>query len=247
MQPEVDWLQPHWSVPKVRAYCSTRAGRFNRPPYDGFNTANHVGDAPQDVAESRRWLGQYFNWQRQPQWLQQVHGTGVVEARGDGIERKADAVFSGIPGQVCTLHTADCLPVFLAAEDGSVVALAHAGWRGLAAGVLQNTVQAMAVQTSAVVAWLGPAISAQNFEVGEEVLATFTESIQGCEPCFSPNHRGRWQCDLYGLAKLVLKRSGVKTISGGDYCTFADPNLFSYRRSPVTGRLLSLIWIDPAQ
>ncbi|MAR89483.1 MAG: hypothetical protein CML06_01190 [Pseudomonadales bacterium] len=241
------WLQPDWGVSGVRAYCTTRAGHLSQPPFDGFNTAGHVGDDPDTVAACRQALADYFQWQGQPQWLRQVHGTTVVEAQGDGLEREGDAVISRVPGQVCTLHTADCLPVFFAACDASVVALAHAGWRGLAAGVLEATVKALAVSPRQLRVWLGPAISQPAFEVGDEVRQAFVSQDAAAQAEFQPNARGRWQADLYGLARRRLHRAGVTHISGGDYCTFYEPRFFSYRRQPRCGRLLSLIWIDPAQ
>lgn len=251
MRPEADWLTPDWEIPGVSAYCSTRAGDFNQSPFDGFNTASHVGDNPLDVESARLWLSQHFDWQQSPQWLTQVHGIDVIEAKGDGIEREADAVYSRSHGQICTLHTADCLPVFFASNDGSEVALAHAGWRGLADGILQATLNAMATDSANVVAWLGPAISQPNFEVGDDVRRAFTSKSNSlnstADACFVANKRGRWQCDLYGLARSILAQAGVAHVSGGECCTYSDPRFFSYRRDKVAGRLLSLIWIDPAQ
>lgn len=247
MRPETDWLTPDWHVPGVRAYSSTRAGDFNLPPYDGFNTASHVGDDIEDVANARLWLAQHFHWQQPPQWLVQVHGVDVIEAQADGIEREGDAVVTFTPGQICTLHTADCLPVFFAAEDGSIVGLAHAGWRGLAAGVLQATLEKMALAPKHIKVWLGPAISQKHFEVGAEVKTAFIEKYGNSEQFFVANKSGRWQCDLYGLARLILTQQGVRTITGGNHCSYDDQRFFSYRRDQITGRMLSVIWIDPAQ
>jgi YfiH family protein len=241
------WLTPDWNVPGVRAYCTTRAGDFSLPPYNGFNTANHVGDAPETVARCRTALREYFAWQTEPQWLQQVHGIAVVEAQPDGVERQGDAVVTFSPDQVCTLHTADCLPVFFALNDGAAVALAHAGWRGLAEGVLEATLEKLAERPDLVHVWLGPAISQSAFEVGDDVRGIFIAQNTIYADCFQPNERGRWQCDLYTLAKHRLRAAGVQHISGGDYCSFHDSRFFSFRREPVTGRMLSFIWIDSAQ
>lgn len=241
------WLQPDWQIAGVRAWCTTRAGQLSAPPYDGFNTANHVGDDPAAVAACRRALKEYFHWTTSPQWLQQIHGTHVVEARSDGIEREGDAVYTRQPCQVLTLHTADCLPLFFAASNGSEVALAHAGWRGLAAGVLEATLESFTIAPDNIQVWLGPAISQPAFEVGDEVRDAFLEQNPAATTCFQVNDRKRWQCDLFGLARLRLAAAGVTRISGGQYCTYSDPRFFSYRRQPVTGRLLSMIWIDPAQ
>lgn len=253
MPPAIDaalvqqWLMPDWRIPGVRAWCTTRAGHFSQPPYDGFNTASHVGDDPDSVAACRLALADYFHWQTRPQWLKQIHGIQVVEARDDGLEREGDAVYTGTPGQICTLHTADCLPVFFAAEDGSEVALAHAGWRGLAAGVLEATLEHFTSSPHLTRVWLGPAIGPSDFEVGDEVREAFLQEDAQSDSCFQPNERGRWQADLYGLARRRLALAGIIHISGGEHCTFNDQRFFSFRREPVTGRLLSMIWIDPAQ
>jgi len=245
------WLQPDWNIPGVRAWCTTRAGDLSQPPHNGFNTANHVGDDPANVARCRAALAHTFHWSQEPQWLQQVHGTTVVTAAADGMEREGDAVITAIPGQVCTLHTADCLPVFFAARDGSCVGLAHAGWRGLAAGVLEATLTQLQTQYDMPVpdihVWLGPAISQPAFEVGNEVRQVFLDWSAVTASCFVANANQRWQCDLFQLARLRLNAAGVTHITGGQYCTYSDPRFFSYRRQAVTGRLLSLIWIDPAQ
>lgn len=241
------WLQPDWQLPAVKAWCSTRAGDFSQPPYDGFNTANHVDDDPASVVACRRALAEYFHWQSEPQWLKQVHGIAVVDARADGLERTGDAVYTCQPGQVCTLHTADCLPVFFAAEDGSEVALAHAGWRGLAAGILESTLERFSSSPHTIKVWLGPAIGQSAFEVGADVREAFLSQAADQDACFQINDRGRWQCDLYELARKRLASAGIVHISGGEYCTFSDRRFFSFRRQPVTGRMLSMIWIDPAQ
>lgn len=241
------WLQPDWSVPGVHAWCTTRYGLLSKPPYDGFNTANHVGDDPSSVAGCRQALADYFLWSTEPQWLQQVHGTQVVEAQADGVEREADGVYTRTPGQVCTLHTADCLPVFFTTEAGNEVALAHAGWRGLAAGVLEATLEKFQSETHLIKVWFGPAISQSAYEVGDDVRDVFLQSSQRNSTYFQPNSNNRWQCDLFGLARARLRDAGLQHISGGKLCTYQDPRFFSFRRQSVTGRLLSLIWIDPAQ
>lgn len=239
-----DWLTPDWNIPGVRAFVSTRAGQISQPPYDGFNTADHVGDRFESVQQNRQRLQRYFQWQSEPQWLKQVHGIDVVEAQSDGRLRQGDAVFTRQPGQICALHTADCLPVFFAAEKGAVVGLAHAGWRGLAEGVLEATISAMQVSTERLSVWLGPAIGQAAFEVGDDVRDIFLAHNPLAAEHFKINERRRWQCDLYGLARQRLGTLGVNHISGGGYCTFNESRFFSYRREPVTGRLLSLIWMS---
>ena len=245
------WLQPDWPQAtdavrqRVRAWLTTRAGNLSRPPFHGFNTANHVGDDPVQVQANRHALAQHFHWQTEPQWLKQVHGIDVVDAAADGVEREGDAVFTRRTGQICTLHTADCLPAFFTTLQGDCVALAHAGWRGLAAGVLEQTVARMETSPDQIQVWLGPAIGPDAFEVGGEVRSAFTAIHPEASACFRPNDQGRWQADLYGLARLHLGKAGVHHISGGEFCTFNDPRFFSFRREPVTGRLLSLIWLAP--
>jgi YfiH family protein len=241
------WLRPGWSVPGVQAYVSTRAGNLSPAPYDGFNTADHVGDDALLVQRNRQLLQNHFHWQDQPQWLQQVHGVDVVEAGSEGVTFQADAVVSHSPGVVCALHTADCLPVFFAHNSGSVVALAHAGWRGLAAGVAEAALHKMGVPADEVSVWLGPAIGPAAFEVGEEVRTAFLQQHPQTQGCFVPGQNNRWLCDLYSIARIRLAAEGVTQISGGQYCTYSDPRFYSYRRQAVTGRMLSLVWIDPAQ
>jgi len=245
------WIEPHWADPRsglrqrVKAWVTTRAGCLSAHPYDGFNTANHVGDDPGHVAANRASLAEYFGWQAEPQWLRQVHGAGVVEARPDGIEREGDAVFSRTPGQVCTLHTADCLPAFFASADGDAVALAHAGWRGLVEGVLERTVEKLGVSPDQLRVWLGPAIGPDAFEVGDDVYQAFVQPDAGAAACFSRNHNGRWQCDIYALARRRLNQAGVTAVTGGNFCTFHETRFFSYRRQGVTGRMLAMIWMEP--
>lgn len=245
------WLTPDWAdatpaMARIRAFVTTRAGQLSAHPYDGFNTANHVGDDPGHVAANRQSLAEHFGWQREPQWLRQVHGIDVVDARDDGIEREGDAVFTRSPGQVCTLHTADCLPAFFTTANADAVALTHAGWRGLAAGVLEATAEKLGSEPAEIRVWLGPAIGQDAFEVGDDVRDAFVGDLPVAAACFRLNSNERWQCDLYGLARLRLQRIGITAVTGGNFCTFHDNRFFSYRRQAVTGRLLSLIWLEPA-
>ena len=243
------WLTPDWSIPGVRGYVSTRyESGISCPPYNGFNTADHVGDDPDSVHACRQALQRYFQWPHPPQWLKQVHGTAVAEAGTEDIDLEADAVITTKPQHICTLHTADCLPVFFADQSGSMVALAHAGWRGLAAGILENVVSRMQqaqVPVERIIVWLGPAIGQAAFEVGPEVREAFLRNDSGAETAFIPNASGRWQADLYTLAKRRLQAAGVTAITGGQYCTWSDPRFFSYRRQAVTGRMVSLLWLEP--
>ena len=178
-------------------------------------------------------------------FLNQVHGATVVTAetvRGSQEAVDADAVVGFEPGDVCAVRTADCLPVLLCSADGRTIAAAHAGWRGLAGGVLENTVAAMQCRAADVVAWFGPAISQANFEVGEDVRSAFISADPAAEVLFTANDRGRWQADLYGLARRRLHQCGVEAIYGGGWCTFADDQrFFSYRRAAETGRMVSFV------
>ena len=235
-------LRPGWPAPApVRALTTTRAGGVSRPPWDAFNLAAHVGDAPQHVAANRAALRRRFGLPADPVWLQQVHGARVVEA---GPAAEADAVWSRTPGQVCAVLTADCLPVLLCDRAGDCVAAAHAGWRGLAAGVLEATVAALPADAADLMAWLGPAIGPDAFEVGDEVREAFVTADARAGAAFRPAGDGRWLADLYGLAHLRLAAAGVTRVFGGGLCTFTDRDRFySYRRDGVTGRMASLIWL----
>ena len=214
----------------------------------GLNLGAHVGDEESAVRENRRRLGALLP--SQPAWLTQVHGASVVDAAiaaSAPTPPEADASISTCPGVVCAILTADCLPVLFADMRGRVVGAAHAGWRGLAAGVLENTVHAMrAAGAGEILAWLGPAIGPANFEVGEDVLTAFVGQDPACAAAFvaSPGQPGKYRADLYALARRRLFLHGVNDITGGDRCTVAESDSFySYRRDGVTGRMASLIWV----
>lgn len=237
------WVRPDWPV-DVLALTTTRAGGVSKGACASLNLAAHVGDEAACVRENRRRLRSALSLSREPAWLRQVHGTAVVDAaRADGAE--ADASFTSEPGVVCAVLTADCLPVLFAARDGSVVAAAHAGWRGLAAGVLDATLDALPVANEQLIAWLGPAISPPAFEVGGEVRERFLDARPESAAAFVANSRGRWQADLSALARLALKAAGVGAVYGGGFCTHGDPaRFFSHRREPGCGRMASVIAID---
>lgn len=238
-----DWIVPDWPAPaRVRALATTRGGGVSAPPYDSFNLATHVGDEPHAVAENRRRLRSALP--AEPLWLNQVHGTRAVTAEQAGSDCAADACVARSPDRVCAVQSADCLPVLFADLAGTVVAAAHAGWRGLAAGVLEQTVTAMAVAPENLLAWLGPAIGPAAFEVGAEVREIFSAHDPAAAAAFAANDRGRWQCDLAALARLRLARAGVARVFGGGLCTHSDPlRFYSYRRDGVTGRMASLVWL----
>ena len=238
-----DWLTPDWPAPTgVKACVTTRAGGVSLAPFDSLNLGDHVDDSPAAVAENRRRLTQHFAIQ--PAWLQQVHGIAVAQA-DPTVVAIADASWTATPGIACAAMTADCLPALFCDRAGTRVAAAHAGWRGLAAGVLEATLDALAVPSQEVLVWLGPAIGVQAFEVGPEVRQTFVEQLPEAAKAFVPSHNaGKFMADIYALARLRLAARGVTAVYGGGFCTVTDPRFFSYRRHSRTGRFASLIWIE---
>lgn len=233
-------LIPDWPAPgAVRALCTTRVGGASKAPYDKFNLAAHVGDAPEAVAKNRARLGILAQLPAEPCWLEQVHGDSVV--RADRRDACADASYSQHAGEVCAVLTADCLPVLLCRQDGGAVAAVHAGWRGLLSGVIEQTVQVAG--EGEWLAWLGPAIGPQAFEVGRDVYDAFVAEDAQASAAFVPVRPGHYLADIYALARLRLARVGVEQVYGGQHCTYSDPQRFySYRRDGVTGRMASLIW-----
>lgn len=239
-----DLLVPDWPAPaNVRAMQTLRTGGYSPVPWDSFNLGDHVGDDPQRVAANRAALRALLP--AEPLWLKQVHGTAAVDAGFSAKTVEADAAFTRQLGRVCAVMTADCLPVLFCDRSGSVVAAAHAGWRGLAAGVLEATISRMGVRASEILAWLGPAIGPQHFEVGDEVRAAFLAHDQSAESAFVRQRQGKWLADIYQLARQRLQAAGVMSISEGGCCTVSDAErFFSYRRDGVTGRMASLIWLE---
>jgi len=222
---------------------TTREDGVSGSPWASLNLGDHVGDDPLHVAANRARLRQQLP--AEPGWLKQVHSARVVEL-GRDAEREADAAFSRQAGQVCAVLTADCLPVLFCDRAGSVVAAAHAGWRGLAGGVLEATVAAMQVPPGEVLAWMGAAIGPQAFEVGDDVRAAFVAQHPEAATAFeSQPTSGKWLADIYRLARIRLNRIGVQAIYGGGRCTFNEADRFySYRRDGVTGRMATLIWLE---
>jgi polyphenol oxidase len=247
-------ISPQWpAVAGVRALFTLRNNGVSLAPYESFNLGVHVSDEPDKVRQNRRQLCEAHGLPREPLWLEQVHGTRVLDADQalltDTAQTppRADAAVSRQAGIVLAVLVADCLPVLFAARDGTAVAVAHAGWRGLAAGVLEATVAALAGH-GPVQAWLGPAISSLHFEVGPEVRECFMAHDPGAAAAFTANSRGRWQCDLRALARARLAAAGVSSVHGDTGCTYAEPRRFySYRRDGTTGRMAALIWLQAAQ
>lgn len=242
MNPSSDWLTPDWPAPaSVRACVTTRAGGVSLAPFDSLNLGDHVEDAPLAVAANRQVLVDALGCR--PAWLQQVHSADVVEADSRCVPT-ADASWTATPGTACAVLTADCLPALFCDRAGTRVAAAHAGWRGLAGGVLENTVAALGIEPAELLVWLGPAIGPQSFEVGAEVREAFVAVHTEAQRAFVPSaNAGKFMADLYALARIRLAASGVNAVYGGGLDTFSDPRFFSYRRAARTGRFASLVWI----
>ncbi|MGB8923331.1 MAG: peptidoglycan editing factor PgeF [Pseudomonas sp.] len=238
----MNWLTPDWPAPaSVKACVTTREGGVSEAPFDSLNLGDHVDDRPEAVAENRRRLTDHFSIQ--PAWLQQVHGIAVAHA-DPGVVATADASWTDTPGVACAAMTADCLPALFCDRAGTRVAAAHAGWRGLAAGVLEATLDTLDVPAAEVLVWLGPAIGPKAFEVGPEVREVFVNQLAEAASAFVPSHNaGKFMADIYLLARLRLAARGVTAVYGGGFCTVTDPRFFSYRRASRTGRFASLIWL----
>ena len=238
------WIVPDWPArPRVRALITTRAGGASRGAYEGLNLGMGSGDDVEDVARNRAALRQSLP--AEPLWLRQVHGIDVVNADTAESNPEADAAVARRAGKVCVALTADCLPVLLCDEEGTIVAAVHAGWRGLCAGVIEQTLRAMDRPAAALLAYLGPAIGPAAYEVGAEVRAAFVTADATAAAAFAPGKPGKFHADLYALARARLEKRGVARIYGGGYCTYSERERFySYRRDGATGRMASLIWMD---
>ena len=237
-------IYPGWPAPvNVKALQTTRQGGICAAPYDTLNLGLHVGDDPVRVNRNRQMLEPLMP--SEPVWLEQVHGTVVANADAAACRVQADACIARQRGSVCVVMTADCLPVLLCDEDGTVVGAAHAGWKGLAAGVIEATVKEMGAEPHKLMAWLGPAIGPHAFEVGAEVRANFMEHDGKADQAFTPHGaEGKYYADIYLLARQRLTALGITRISGGTFCTYHQKDkFFSYRRDGVTGRMGTFIWL----
>jgi YfiH family protein len=253
----VEWITPDWPAPlQVKAAATVRTGGVSEGAFASLNLGTHVGDDPAAVAENRRRLATALQLPSGPTWLNQVHGTNVAVAEDLGAQTKstgsgrepltADASIATKPGPVCVVMTADCLPVLFCDRAGTRVGAAHAGWRGLVGGVLGATIKALETPPAELMAWLGPAIEQAAFEVGPEVREQFVAHDARNAAAFQTNDRGRWQADLYQLARNELAKLGVTAVYGGDFQTYADSKrFFSYRRDNRTGRMATLVWLEP--
>lgn len=243
-------LVPDWAVSsRVTAFSTTRLGGVSQPPYNSLNLGLHVNDEPAAVEENRRRLQDSFALPECPNWLNQTHSPDVIHLSGSNTATRpynADGAWTTTVDTVVAVLTADCLPVIIANTQGAQVAVIHAGWRGLAAGILDNALAAFDSQ-SAIHAWMGPAIGASAFEVGEDVLQAFVQRNVVHESAFTPRQTpGKYLADLYGLARTELSAKGNVTVTGGDYCTYSQAEWFhSYRRDGVnTGRMATVAWIS---
>lgn len=241
-----DWIIPDWPAPaSVRALITTRSGGASSVPYGSLNLGDHVGDEARHVAQNRALLRKHLP--AEPKWLQQVHGIAVADTCAAGVVADASVAFQA--SEVCVVLTADCLPILLCDQSGTVVGAAHAGWRGLLNGVIEATVAAMQVPPSVLLAYLGPAIGPQAFEVGGEVREAFVALQPKAANAFvagtARHETSKWFADIYQLARLRLHDLGVAQVYGGNLCTFSDAQRFySYRRDGATGRMASLIWLE---
>jgi hypothetical protein len=235
---------PDWPAPaNVKALQTTRLRGFSDAPYDSLNLGDHVGDAPLVVARNRMLLNTLLP--SEPVWLEQVHGALAVSADMAGCLPRADSCIARHREAVCVVLTADCLPLLLCDSHGSVVGAVHAGWKGLAVGVIEAAVQAMDIAPKNIIAWLGPAIGREAFEVGAEVRAAFVDRQPQASAAFVPGQQGKWFADIYALARLRLNALGINGIYGGGYCTYRErERFFSYRRDGATGRMGTFIWLE---
>jgi YfiH family protein len=239
---KLNLIIPDWPAPSnVHAIQTTRQGGFSDAPFESLNLGAHVQDQLITVVKNRQLLDQFVP--AEPVWLNQVHGTNVVDAALSSCVQDADASFTTQSNVVCVTMTADCLPVLLCNKQGTAVAAIHAGWRSLCDGVIENAVLAMGLKAEELLAWLGPAIGPDAFEVGAEVRQAFIEKDNHATQAFQP-HADKWLANLYLLATQRLNNVGIKAIYGGGDCTYSSPErYFSFRRDGMTGRMATMIWL----
>jgi purine-nucleoside/S-methyl-5'-thioadenosine phosphorylase / adenosine deaminase len=237
------WIEPDWpAAARVRALITTRAGGASSGNFASLNLSLRVGDDPERVARNRAILRTVLP--ADPVWVRQVHGAVVIDAVEAAPDVEADGIVARSAGSICTVLTADCLPVLLSDRAGKAVGIAHAGWRGLAGGIIENAVRATAPSPQDLIAYLGPGIGPRTYEVGEDVRLAFVGKDPGADAAFTPCPKGKYLADLYELARRHLRASGVAEIHGGGFCTASDERFFSFRRDRTTGRMASLIWLE---
>jgi YfiH family protein len=243
----ISFIKANWPAPiNINAYTTTRLGGASQFPFASFNLADHVGDELNLVQKNRHLLQALLKLPQQPIWLNQTHSNIAIEVDPNvRLNNIADAAYTSKPKVACVILTADCLPILLTNQTGNEIAAIHAGWRGLAAGIIANTINYFNSPASQLLAWLGPAIGPEIFEVGHEVREQFIQQNSEASIAFKPSANGRWLADLYQLATLALAKLGVTAVYGKPTCTFNHSELFfSYRRNNITGRMASLIWFD---
>lgn len=246
----MEWLTPNWpAANNIRALTTLKRGGYSRGSYQGLNLATHVGDEPAAVHINRRLLVSTLSLPSEPRWLNQVHGTSVASKRRlSSVLPEADASVSQGVSEICAVLTADCLPVLLCDVHGTRVGAVHAGWRGLAAGVIEATVKHLACPTENLMAWLGPAIGPDAFEVGKDVLDIFKKTKIDLKKAFKKIDSNKWQANIYELAKMRLQALGITQIYGGEYCTYTEADRFysarraMHNRKTPTGRMATMIW-----
>ena len=236
-QVNIDWLAPE----NVHAVSTLRTGGISKTPYNSFNLANHVGDDELSVVKNRNRLRSFLNLSTNPVWLEQIHSNKIVCLDEKPINLQADASYSSNPGIICAVLTADCLPILICNESGTKVAAIHAGWRGLLSGIIENTIKVL--NDSDLLAWLGPAIGPNHFEVGKEIQVAFCKKAGLFSNAFRIQNNNKWLMDIYQLSRIILAERGVKKVFGGEFCTVSEKDrFFSYRRDHKTGRMATLIW-----
>jgi purine-nucleoside/S-methyl-5'-thioadenosine phosphorylase / adenosine deaminase len=241
--PHPDWIVPGWpAAGRVRSLVTTRAGGVSSGAFASLNLSARVGDDPDCVARNRAILRACLP--AEPTWIKQVHGVAVMDLDRATRETEADGAVTRSPRRVCVVMTADCLPILLSDRAGQAVGVAHAGWRGLAAGVIENVVQAMGLPPGNLIAYIGPGIGARRYEVGDEVRRAFVDKDPSAAGSFAPGRDGKHFADLYALARARLAAAGVTDTYGGGFCTASDERFFSFRRDRTTGRMANLIWLD---
>lgn len=247
MPAQLQFIRPDWSAPSnINALTTLRTGGVSRGAYASFNLGDHVGDDPAAVARNRAHLRDRLKLPTEPLWLNQVHGTNVVDAATAVRGVTADGAYTDRPGVVISVLTADCLPIFLCDRKGTRIALLHAGWRGLAAGVIEAGVAKLQVPGAELLAWFGPGIGAEAYEVGDDVREAFTAHDPDAAAAFRVQGSGKWLADMYALARRRLAALGVTAVSGGGHCTFRERDkFFSYRRDGACGRMAALAWLNP--
>ena len=241
------FILPDWPAPNtVKSVSTTRQGGFSLPPFDSLNLGLHVGDSDTSVEKNRKHLIETAQLPESPRWLNQVHGTKVSTTSTWQLGNEADAMISEQANQVCVIMTADCLPILLCNQKGDMVAAIHAGWRSLAAGIIEKTLLKFDCAPQEIMAWFGPAIGPMHFEVGTDVYRAFTQYSEQAQQAFVQTDATHYLADIYLLAKQRLNAQNINALFGGNFCTLSDSSrFFSYRRDGITGRMASMIWISP--